>query len=324
MSTASTQRIRIVCISDTHNASPKHGAFELPSGDILIHAGDLTNQGTYAELAEVVDWMAEAGESYQAKLVIAGNHDLTLDREYYDKTGYKINHRNPQNADECIALMQETASQRGVTYLQHASHDITLKFTVEDGTSRRSSIKVFGSPWIPSCGPWAFSYEAPDARTDEQTAEVEHLWSRIPSDTDILITHTPAKGHCDHNHSGLAGCDMLARRVKHVRPLLHISGHVHAGRGYERVEWDETDENGETRVIRDTLAGKAGDGKTQGLIDLTGRRKDKNGLIGRKIDNDLRDRRKETCFVNPAINAGNSGGRRWNAPVVIEVDIPLD
>ncbi|KAG9242966.1 hypothetical protein BJ878DRAFT_583518 [Calycina marina] len=42
-----TRKIHMVCISDTHNCG---GAFKLPKGDVLIHAGDLTNQGSYAEL----------------------------------------------------------------------------------------------------------------------------------------------------------------------------------------------------------------------------------------------------------------------------------
>lgn len=40
-----TRRTRIVCISDTHNTTVK-----LPKGDVLIHAGDLTNQGSYSEV----------------------------------------------------------------------------------------------------------------------------------------------------------------------------------------------------------------------------------------------------------------------------------
>jgi len=39
------RRTRIVCISDTHNCQVK-----LPKGDVLIHAGDLTNQGNHAEV----------------------------------------------------------------------------------------------------------------------------------------------------------------------------------------------------------------------------------------------------------------------------------
>jgi len=43
-----TARTRIVCISDTHNSTVK-----LPKGDVLIHAGDLTNQGSYSEVGSL-------------------------------------------------------------------------------------------------------------------------------------------------------------------------------------------------------------------------------------------------------------------------------
>ena len=38
------RRTRFVCISDTHNQT-----LRLPKGDVLIHAGDLTNQGSFSE-----------------------------------------------------------------------------------------------------------------------------------------------------------------------------------------------------------------------------------------------------------------------------------
>ena len=65
------RRTRFVCISDTHNATPLNGAFKLPKGDVLIHAGDLTKQGTLSELRKTLDWIEEA--DFEVKLVIAGN-----------------------------------------------------------------------------------------------------------------------------------------------------------------------------------------------------------------------------------------------------------
>lgn len=65
------RKTRFVCISDTHNASPADGAFRLPKGDVLIHAGDLTNQGTYAEIHKTLDWIGAA--DFEAKIVVAGN-----------------------------------------------------------------------------------------------------------------------------------------------------------------------------------------------------------------------------------------------------------
>lgn len=72
MSTSSVQRrkTRIVCISDTHNQTPK-----LPKGDILIYAGDLTNQGSYPELQKSVAWLER--QDFEAKIVIAGTSPFT-------------------------------------------------------------------------------------------------------------------------------------------------------------------------------------------------------------------------------------------------------
>lgn len=63
------RKTRFVCVSDTHNASP-YGAFKLPKGDVLIHAGDMTNQGSISELRKTVKWLEEA--DFEAKIVIAG------------------------------------------------------------------------------------------------------------------------------------------------------------------------------------------------------------------------------------------------------------
>lgn len=65
------RKTRIVCISDTHNQTPK-----LPKGDVLIHAGDLTNQGSYSELKKIVDWLEKT--EFEAIIVIAGTHALSL------------------------------------------------------------------------------------------------------------------------------------------------------------------------------------------------------------------------------------------------------
>jgi 3',5'-cyclic AMP phosphodiesterase CpdA len=60
-----TRKTRIVCISDTHGQTPK-----LPKGDVLIHAGDLTNQGSYSELKKTVAWLEKA--EFEVKIVVAG------------------------------------------------------------------------------------------------------------------------------------------------------------------------------------------------------------------------------------------------------------
>ena len=59
--------------------------------------------------------------------------------------------------------------------------------------------------------------------------------TRIPPDTDVLITHTPPQYHLDLD----LGCAGLLRRIWQIKPKLHVFGHVHSGHGREAVFWDE-------------------------------------------------------------------------------------
>lgn len=64
-----------MCISDTHNATPGEG-YTLPKGDVLIHAGDLTNQGSHSELKKAVTWLEKA--DFPVKIVVAGMGSFEL------------------------------------------------------------------------------------------------------------------------------------------------------------------------------------------------------------------------------------------------------
>ncbi len=57
--------VAAVCVSDTHNLQP-----QLPDGDLLLHAGDLTDAGTFKELQEQLDWLNK--QPHIHKVVIAG------------------------------------------------------------------------------------------------------------------------------------------------------------------------------------------------------------------------------------------------------------
>lgn len=96
-------------------------------------------------------------------------------------------------------------------------------------TGPQTCFKVFGSPSTPGPGNWAFEYEAKDA---------VRLWSAIPKDADIVVTHTPPKGLCDRaTKDDRSGCPALLQRLAIVRPSLHVCGHIHEARGIERVHW---------------------------------------------------------------------------------------
>ena len=96
------RRTRFVCISDTHNTLPK-----LPRGDVLIHAGDLTNQGSLSELQKSITWLEKA--PFECKLVIAGNHDITLDSTFYKEYGPHFHNQQLQDTERCISLLRKSS-----------------------------------------------------------------------------------------------------------------------------------------------------------------------------------------------------------------------
>jgi predicted phosphodiesterase len=64
------QKTRFVCVSDTHGYAPSEAGFKLPAGDVLIHAGDLTNQGSLCELRKTIEWISKA--DYEVKIIVCG------------------------------------------------------------------------------------------------------------------------------------------------------------------------------------------------------------------------------------------------------------
>ncbi|KAE8445359.1 hypothetical protein EG329_013481 [Mollisiaceae sp. DMI_Dod_QoI] len=265
------RKTRFVCISDTHNASP-NGAFKLPKGDVLVHAGDMTNQGSISELQKTVKWLEEA--DFEAKIVVAGNHDITLDSEFYTQYGAYFHNQHPQDPAKCQQLLEQSPS---ILWLKHESATIKL----ESPTGLRTTFKIFGSPLSPENGMWAFRYN-PD--------EAVQTWDQIPLDSDIVVTHTPPKYHCDETRQRrAAGCESLRNALWRVRPRLAICGHIHEGRGVERVHWDLGSSNikyKEESTQRWEDPGR--DNKKMSLVDLTskgGNPIENDGSVGDAIAN---------------------------------------
>lgn len=108
--------MKIVCISDTHGL---HDQIEVPDGDVLVHAGDLTSQGTPQQMRDVNDWFGSLPHRY--KIAIAGNHDWCLQGD-------------PSAAKKLS----------NVTYLLDSHVEI-------------EGFIFYGSPWQPEFGHWAFN-----------------------------------------------------------------------------------------------------------------------------------------------------------------------
>ncbi|CAD8127679.1 unnamed protein product [Paramecium sonneborni] len=88
--------------------------------------------------------------------------------------------------------------------------------------------KIWGSPYSPTIpyNPWAFQVDSKDG---------EQFWKQIEEGSDIVLTHGAPLGpqsFVNYQYSqGEWGDEALAKRIKEVKPLYHIFGHVHENQG---------------------------------------------------------------------------------------------
>jgi predicted phosphohydrolase len=95
---------------------------------------------------------------------------------------------------------------------------------LQDSGTVIEGIRFWGSPWQPEYNNWAFNL--PRGRP------LAEKWRLIPDGIDVLITHGPPHGIGDR--SGMderEGCEELLARVRQVRPVLHLFGHIHQDGG---------------------------------------------------------------------------------------------
>lgn len=197
---------RFVLFSDTHGRHDNIPAEHRPAADVLLHMGDFTNTGELEQVQSFSSWLG----SYPAaeKVVIAGNHDVTFQEDYY-KTNFRRYHR--WGAFDCEEVR---AALTNCTYLEDTS------------TTLAAGYEIYGSPWQPEFGGWAFNLN--------RGAECRKAWEKIPPRPDILMTHGPAKGIVDQCSNGFhAGCEELLTAVKQRTIPLHLSGHIHEAYGME-------------------------------------------------------------------------------------------
>lgn len=182
--------MKIWHISDTHTF---HELLEVPSGvDMVIFSGDCSNPrnpyNNEPEVRRFIDWYS--GLDIKYKVFVAGNHDTSIENGLVTKNDFESN---------------------GIVYLEN-------DYTVIEG------LKIFGSPFTPTFGDWAFN---------KARHKLDRIWqSAIPNDSDIIVVHGPPKGMLDlsYDRNGnmeFCGCKSLMNKVMEVNPKFMMFGHIH-------------------------------------------------------------------------------------------------
>ncbi|KAJ5545230.1 hypothetical protein N7461_007534 [Penicillium sp. DV-2018c] len=182
--------VAVVCISDTHNAQ-----IGVPDGDVLIHAGDLTQSGSFQELQNALDWLRALPHPH--KIVVAGNHELLLDSAQDDGSSRAASERAQLNWGDIIYLENDET-------------------TIYCPNGRSTGVLI-----LPNMATGPFN-----------TLEIGmYGLAQYQDGIDVLVTHSPPLGHLDL----LMGCPHLLRTLWRVPPRLHVFGHVHEGAGTEMM-----------------------------------------------------------------------------------------
>lgn len=201
--------VRLMCMSDTHtkhNDIPQSSIFP---ADIAIHAGDFTMYGHRSEIISFRDWYVKLPATH--KLLIAGNHDLSLDDKMRDELkdvfilrGYT----EPPESCKC-----EITNCKEITYL-------------EDEVINLMGVKFFCSPRSPHINKFCFP-----SKIENNGKE----WEKIDSSFDVVVTHSPPSGVFDFDiRDGQFGDPFLALKIQEAKTPLHIFGHTHCCNGSYR------------------------------------------------------------------------------------------
>eukprot|EP00668_Euglena_longa_P015586 GGOE01019688.1.p1 GENE.GGOE01019688.1~~GGOE01019688.1.p1 ORF type:complete len:313 (+),score=44.04 GGOE01019688.1:43-939(+) len=202
--------LRWVLLSDTHN---RHRELWVPQGDVLVHCGDFTNSGTHSELSDFAEWLGCL--PHRHKVVCGGNHDLSLDPPWY-ASHWQDWHREFQDPTVSLAILQQVCS------------------FVEGRAIEVGTVRMFVSaqqPRQPKARP-------PMAFGRPRGQPLKEAWRPMPRPLHVLVTHTPPHGVLDTADYGTGtdqplGDEELMKAVRTNRPLVHVFGHIHRGRGVE-------------------------------------------------------------------------------------------
>lgn len=157
----------------------------LPAGDILVHCGDMTNTGKATEIQSFVKWFAS--HPHPHKVMIAGNHDVTLDENFYARKWNRF------HSERCDHLIQEETSD-GFVPPATTSRAIFYRkdspiIALENSGACIRGLQFWGSPCSPEFCEWSHSVQRGGSAAD--------LWQQIPSGTQVLLTHGPPIGYGD-------------------------------------------------------------------------------------------------------------------------------
>lgn len=183
--------MKIVCISDTHTYQPT-----IPECDLLIHAGDMTFDGSEEQVSKQLAWIASAPAT--RKVVVPGNHDWFFQRD--------------------VPTAERMCELNGIDLLVDELMSFERKL-------------IYGMPWQPWFHDWAFNLERDG---DEMANVVDKIPTNVDIlVTHGPPMHVLDRARGQGVGCRLLR-DKLRFSMDPACPRLHVFGHIHEGYGVTR------------------------------------------------------------------------------------------
>lgn len=193
--------LSICAISDLHGYLP-----ELEPCDLVLICGDSVPLKYQSDFELTYNWYIKDFRKWAEELecdkvlFIAGNHECTF----------------PRHSE---VFYEEFPEEDKITYLQDSEY-------IYKGNDGKDYI-IYGTPWCKVFGRWAFM-------TSDENLEI--LYSDIPEDLDILMTHDQPYGYgdvllqkdCPWANGEHIGNKPLAKIILEKQPKYLFCAHLHS------------------------------------------------------------------------------------------------
>jgi predicted phosphodiesterase len=104
-------------MADTHISENRNRSLEgnkIPEVDVVLHCGDFTENGSPRQLEKA---LTEFGSiTAELKLIIAGNHEVSLDQDFFLSQGGKAS-----DHERCKNIVQEHALKYDFKFLEEGN-----------------------------------------------------------------------------------------------------------------------------------------------------------------------------------------------------------
>lgn len=215
--------MKFAITSDWHGSLPlKKDLDAISKADVLLLAGDIFEANRDPNI--IIDYLTNEFISNHGKAVIytPGNHDLAVGYSYCQKnpsetftTNFDVFRFFDKNRNQ---VSKESLENKGIICLINE----VISF---------NGIKIFGTPWTPTFGPWAFMAGESD---------LLKKYRQIPKNANIVISHGPPKPLNDNNTIDIAleydrtehkhlGSTALYQAIIETKPEYLFCGHIHSG-----------------------------------------------------------------------------------------------